>query len=53
MDFKKSILYPGSKCDIYAIEDEWAQIEYYDYVSEAKRRGWVPLNILSEDPFQW
>jgi len=53
MDFKKSILYPGSKCDIYAIEDEWAQIEYYDYVTEAKRRGWVPLNILSEDPFQW
>ncbi len=53
MDFRKSILYPGSKCDIFAIENEWAQIEYYDYVTEAKRRGWVPLNILSEDPFQW
>ena len=21
--------------------------------SEAKRRGWVPLNILSEEPFEW
>ena len=55
MDFKKSILYPGSKCDIFAIDLDrgWAQIEYYDYVTESKRRGWVPLNILSEEPFEW
>lgn len=55
MDFKLSILYAGSKCDIYAIDEErgWVQIEYYDYVTEAKRRGWVPLNVLGEEPFEW
>ena len=54
-DFKMSILYPGCKCDIYSIdlENGWAQVEYYDYVTEAKRRGWVPLSILSEEPFEW
>lgn len=51
--FRASILYTGAKCDIYAIEDDWAQIEYYDYVTESKRRGWVPLNVLSEYPFEW
>lgn len=51
--FTASVIHPGNKCDIYAIEDGWAQIEYTDYGSpedpQPQRRGWVPLDVLYED----
>ena len=51
--FTASVIHPGNICDIYAIEDGWAQIEYTDYGSnkdpQPKRRGWVPLDVLYAD----
>lgn len=50
--FTASVVHVGTKCDIYAIEDGWVQIEYTDYGSpedpQPQRRGWVPLDVLYE-----
>ncbi|MGN1369240.1 MAG: hypothetical protein ACI4WX_10255 [Aristaeellaceae bacterium] len=43
---KNALIYEGSRCDIYAIENEWAMVDYYDYARDVKRRGWIPLNLL-------
>ena len=51
--FTASVLHPDSKCDIYAIEDGWALVEYTDYGSpkdpQPQRRGWVPLDVLYDN----
>ncbi|MDD6050132.1 MAG: hypothetical protein PUC00_02495 [Clostridiales bacterium] len=39
-------LYEGTTCDIYAIEDDWAMVDYYNYAMDVKSRGWVPVNVL-------
>lgn len=48
--FTASVIHPGNRCDIYAIENGWAQIEYTDYGSpedpQPQRRGWVPVDVL-------
>lgn len=41
-----TVIYEGNRCDIYAIENEWALVDYYDYARDVKRRGWIPLNLL-------
>lgn len=46
---KNALIYEGSRCDIYAIENEWALVDYYDYARDVKRRGWIPLNLLYEN----
>lgn len=51
--FTTSVIHPGNKLDIYAIEDGWALIEYVDYGSpldpQPYRRGWVPLDVVYAD----
>lgn len=51
--FTSSVIHPGNRLDIYAIEDGWAQVEYTDYGSpedpQPKRRGWVPLDVVYPD----
>ncbi len=48
-----SVVHPGSRLDIYAIEDGWALVEYTDYGSpldpQPQRRGWVPLDVVYEN----
>lgn len=55
--YKVSMLYKGSKADIYAVEEIdgvlWAQIHYHDYAVDEDRRGWVPMECLSTWPFAW
>ena len=50
--FTASVIHPGNKLDIYAIEDGWALVEYIDYGStqdpQPYRRGWVPLDVVYE-----
>lgn len=50
--FTASVIHPGNKLDIYAIEDGWALVEYVDYGSpqdpQPYRRGWVPLDVVYE-----
>ncbi len=40
------LIYEGSRCDIYAIENGWAMVDYHDYARDIKRRGWIPVNLL-------
>lgn len=47
--FGVSVVPEGGKCAIYCIENGWAQVEYYDYGTDARRRGWVPLSILYDN----
>ena len=51
--FTLSVIHPGSRLDIYAIEDGWALVEYVDYGSnqdpQPYRRGWVPLDVVYEN----
>lgn len=57
--YKVSMLYEGSRAVIYAYETDpdtgvlWAQIEYHDYAVDEDRRGWVPVEVLSDYPFAW
>lgn len=51
--YKVSMLYQGSRAVIRCIEGDWAQIEYKDYAIDQTRRGWVPLEVLSDYPFEW
>ncbi len=37
---------PDKKLDVYAIENGWVLVDYYDYGRDVRRRGWVPLNIV-------
>ena len=50
-EFKYSVAYQGYDVKVYAIEGDWAQIEYYDYATEARRRGWVMAEDLLEIPY--
>lgn len=50
-EFKYSVAYAGYDVKVYAIEGDWAQIEYYDYATEARRRGWVVTEDLAEIPY--
>ena len=51
--FTQSVIHPGNRLDIYAIEDGWALVEYVDYGSnqdpQPYRRGWVPLDVVYEN----
>lgn len=51
--FTPGTLHEGNRCDVYAIEDGWVQIEYTDFgsmaVPQPKRRGWVPVEALYND----
>lgn len=53
--YKMSMLYEGARATIYNYEERdeqiWAQIHYYDDVTSAYRRGWVPVECLSSWPF--
>ncbi len=51
--YKVSMLYKGSRVVICAVEDDWVQIEYRDYSVDEKRRGWVPVEVLSQWQFEW
>ena len=55
--YKVSMLYEGSKADVYAVEEIdgvlWAQIHYHDYAIGENRRGWVPAEVLSTWPFTY
>ncbi len=55
--YKVSMLYEGSKADlIYAEElngEIWALVHYFDYATDEDRRGWVPMEALSKEPFTW
>lgn len=48
--FKRSVAYKGYAVKIYLVEGDWAQIEYYDYASESRRRGWVVIDDLVDLP---
>lgn len=53
-EYKKfgwSVAYEGYAVKVYNIEGDWAQIEYYDYATEANRRGWVLLERLKDQPY--
>ncbi len=49
-EFSPTVVHEGVRCDIYAIENGWVQIEYTDYGSpedpQPQRRGWVPLDVI-------
>lgn len=51
--YTASVIHPGNRLDIYAIEDGWALVEYTDYGSpkdpQPQRRGWVPLDVVYEN----
>lgn len=49
-EFRYSVAYEGYDAQVYCVEGDWAQIEYYDYATEAQRRGWVALNDLNDIP---
>ncbi len=53
--YKVSMVYEGSRAEIFCIEGDWAQIEYRDYALDGApyRRGWIPLAALSDYPFEW
>ena len=34
------------RCDVYAIENGWALVDYYDYSRDVQRRGWIPVDCL-------
>ncbi|MBQ8202305.1 MAG: hypothetical protein IJZ74_11135 [Clostridia bacterium] len=38
----------GANVMVYIIEEDWAQIEYRDYGLDIVRRGWIPLDCLSD-----
>lgn len=48
--FLYSVAYKGYEVKIFNIEGNWAQIEYYDYATEALRRGWVVIDDLAVRP---
>ncbi len=43
---KDAIMVPDKKLDVYAIENGWVLVDYYDYNWDVRRRGWVPLNVV-------
>ena len=49
-EFRYSVAYAGYAVKVYAVEGDWAQIEYYDWATEARRRGWVVTEDLAEMP---
>ena len=49
-EFKYSVAYKGYDVKVYLIEEDWAQIEYYDYATETRRRGWVVVEDLADLP---
>lgn len=49
-EFKYSVAYKGYAVKVYLIEEDWAQIEYYDYATETRRRGWVVIDDLADLP---
>ena len=36
----------GKRCEVYAIENGWALVDYYDYGRDVDRRGWIPVDCL-------
>ena len=43
------IMDEGKRCDVYAIENGWALVDYYDYGRDVNRRGWIPVDCLYGD----
>ena len=36
----------GARCEVYAIENDWILVDYYDYGRDVNRRGWIPVYVL-------
>ena len=43
---KQQNLGAGMRCAIYNIENGWAQVQYFSYVTYLTYRGWVPLHVV-------